>query len=79
VYEAAVFGLPHERLGEEVAAAVFIREGHEPSVEEIQEFVGEHLASFKVPSRIVLYEEPLPRNAAGKILKRDIRDQLAAG
>jgi long-chain acyl-CoA synthetase len=40
--------------------------------------VAERLASFKVPSRVLIVAEPLPRNAAGKFLKRDLRDQLTA-
>jgi len=78
VYEAAVFGIPHERLGEEVAAVVFPRAGHEVTVEQLQNHVAERLASFKVPSRILLRTSPLPRNPAGKILKRDLRDSLIA-
>jgi long-chain acyl-CoA synthetase len=78
VYEAAVFGIPHERLGEEVAAVVFPRAGHEVTVEQLQAHVAERLASFKVPSRIRLCDAPLPRNPAGKILKRDLRESLIA-
>ncbi len=78
VHEAAVFGIPHERLGEEVAAAVFPRAGHTITAEELQAHVAERLASFKVPSRVLVVDEPLPRNAAGKFLKRDLRDRLSA-
>jgi long-chain acyl-CoA synthetase len=78
VYEAAVFGIPHERLGEEVAAAVLPKDGHSIDVDELQAFVRERLAAFKVPSRIEVHTESLPRNAAGKILKRDLRDAMAA-
>lgn len=74
VYEAAVYGLPHERLGEEVAAHVMIKEP--VTVEELQAFVAERLAKFKVPTHITLVEEPLPRNASGKILKRELRDSI---
>lgn len=77
VYEAAVFGVPHERLGEEVAAAVMLREGHRLSAEELQSFLGERLTSFKVPSKIEFHTEALPRNAAGKILKRELRDAMS--
>jgi long-chain acyl-CoA synthetase len=77
VYEAAVFGVPHERLGEEVAAAVRIRPGASLSEAELQDHVKERLAPFKVPSKIVFFEEELPRNPAGKILKRELREQLA--
>jgi long-chain acyl-CoA synthetase len=77
VYEAAVFGMPHERLGEEVAAVVYPRPGLDLTVEELQAHVGERLASFKVPSRIAIVAEQLPRNPAGKILKRELRDTMA--
>jgi long-chain acyl-CoA synthetase len=77
VYEAAVFGIPHERLGEEVAAAVYPRPGVDLTVEDLQAHVRERLAGFKVPSRITIVGEQLPRNPAGKILKRELRDQVA--
>ena len=76
VYEAAVFGVPHERLGEEVAAAVYVRPGHSLTVEELQADVGRRLAQFKVPTRVVLLDAPLPRNPAGKVLKRELRDSV---
>jgi len=79
VYEAAVFGVPHERLGEEVAAVVYVRPGFELSADDLQAHVGERLAGFKVPTRVSLVHEALPRNPAGKILKRQLRDELAAG
>jgi long-chain acyl-CoA synthetase len=78
VYEAAVFGVPHERLGEEVAAVICVRDGETVSVEELQAYLREHLAPFKVPSKIMFTTEQLPRNASGKILKRELRDQLSA-
>jgi long-chain acyl-CoA synthetase len=78
VHEAAVFGVPHERLGEEVAATVLPRLGATVTAVELQAHVGERLASFKVPSLITIVDTPLPRNASGKILKRELRDQLTA-
>ena len=78
VYEAAVFGVPHERLGEEVAATVYVRPGMELTVEDLQAHVKERLAPFKVPSRIAIVDEALPRNPAGKILKRELRDAFTA-
>jgi long-chain acyl-CoA synthetase len=78
VYEAAVFGIPDERLGEQVAAAIYLRPGQEVSVEELQEHVKGKLAAFKVPTHIDLVESQLPRNASGKILKRSIRDEIVA-
>ncbi len=79
IHEAAVFGVPHERLGEEVAAAVFPKAGHRISVDEVQDHVRQRLAPFKVPTRVFVIDEPLPRNPAGKILKRQLRDQVVAG
>ncbi len=79
VYEAAVYGIPHERLGEELACHVMVREGATLDVDELQRFVGERLANFKVPSRITIVTEQLPRNASGKILKRQLRDNVTAG
>jgi long-chain acyl-CoA synthetase len=76
VHEAAVFGIPHERLGEEVAAAIVPRAGSSLDAIELAAFLAERLAPFKIPSRWVLWDEPLPRNAAGKFLKRDLREQV---
>ena len=78
VYEAAVFGVPHDRLGEEVAAVVYPKPGQSLTVEDLQAHVAKHLAVFKVPTRVVIVGDTLPRNAAGKILKRQLRDELAA-
>ena len=76
VYEAAVFGVPHERLGEEVAAVVYPRPGHPLSIDEIQAHVRERLAPFKVPTVVRIIDHQLPRNASGKIVKRDLRDEM---
>jgi long-chain acyl-CoA synthetase len=79
VYEAAVFGVPHERLGEEVAAAIVPKPGRRIEPDALRGFLAQHLAPFKIPTRIELKREALPRNPAGKILKRALRDELAAG
>jgi long-chain acyl-CoA synthetase len=78
VYEAAVFGIPHERLGEEVTAAIVLRDGAATTAEELQAHVGARLAPFKVPSKVVFEDDRLPRGATGKILKRDLRDHVVA-
>jgi acyl-coenzyme A synthetase/AMP-(fatty) acid ligase len=52
------------------------REGAALTVAALQEHVGERLAPFKVPTRIAIFDEPLPRNASGKILKRELRDDF---
>jgi long-chain acyl-CoA synthetase len=76
VMDAAVVGLPHPVLGEEVGAVVQIKPLAYASEEELRKHVAEHLAGFKVPVRIELRDAPLPRNANGKILKRQLRDEL---
>jgi long-chain acyl-CoA synthetase len=72
VYEAAVFALPNERLGEEVAAAVMVRDGMTLTAEELQNFLATRLAMYMIPTRIAFTSEPLPRNPAGKYLKREM-------
>ena len=74
VHEAAVIGVPNERLGEEVGCVIFLKDGATLSEDEIRTFVGERLASFKVPTRVAFSKVPLPRNPAGKFLKRDLRE-----
>jgi long-chain acyl-CoA synthetase len=76
VYEAAVFGVPHERLGEEVAAAIYPRPGASLDVEELEAFLRERIAPFKIPTAVAVRAERLPRSAAGKILKRSLRDEF---
>jgi long-chain acyl-CoA synthetase len=78
IHEAAVFGIPHERLGEEVAVAIIAKVGHSIDAQALRDFLKQHLAGFKIPTVIDVHSEPLPRNAAGKFLKRDLRDQLVA-
>jgi len=75
VHEAAVFGLPHERLGEEVAVAVFLNGGASLTANELQAHVGKTLAAFKVPTKVFFRAEALPRNAAGKMLKRELQQE----
>jgi long-chain acyl-CoA synthetase len=77
VYEAAVFGIPHQRLGEEVAAAVLPKPEADLTADSLREHLRGRLAPFKIPSHIAIVTDRLPRNAAGKILKRDLRDQHA--
>src|SRR5262249_13712227 len=76
VYEAAVFGVPHERLGEEVAAAIVPKPGRALDPDALRSFLAAKLAPFKIPTRIALHSERLPRNPAGKILKRSLRDGM---
>jgi acyl-CoA synthetase (AMP-forming)/AMP-acid ligase II len=76
VSDAAVIGLPHDVLGEEVGAVVQLRTGHEVTEDDLRSFVAERLAAFKVPVQVWFRDEPLPRNPAGKILKRELREEL---
>jgi acyl-CoA synthetase (AMP-forming)/AMP-acid ligase II len=76
VADVAIVGLPHAAYGEEVVAVVNVRDGHAPSAGDLQRFVAERLARFKVPSQVVFRAGPLPRTATGKVLKRELRDEL---
>ncbi|MEI7622328.1 MAG: class I adenylate-forming enzyme family protein [Actinomycetes bacterium] len=79
IHEVAVFGLPHERLGEEVVAAVQPAAGTTLDTDELTAFLAQRLAPFKIPTQWFVREEPLPRGATGKILKREIRDRILDG
>jgi steroid-24-oyl-CoA synthetase len=78
VTEVAVFGLPDERLGEVVGAAVVLREGAQLTPDALREELSKHLAAFKIPAHIWLRSEQLPRIASGKIFKRQIKADYAA-
>lgn len=78
VREAAVFGLPDERLGEIVGAAVVLKDGQQLSEEELRTFLREQLAAFKIPAHIWIREELLPRIASGKIFKRELKASYTA-
>jgi long-chain acyl-CoA synthetase len=72
VYEAAVFGLPDERLGEVVACVVMLKPGQHLSADELRVHLQTRLANFKIPTRVAFSDAPLPRNAPGKMLKREM-------
>jgi long-chain acyl-CoA synthetase len=76
VEEAAVIGVPHPVLGEEVGAVVRLRAGRAPTQDDLRQHVATRLASFKVPTHVWIDPEPLPRNPAGKILKRALRERF---
>ena len=73
VTDCALIGMPHRTLGEEPVAVVHLAPGTSASESELQDFVRARLAGFKVPVAIRFAGEPLPRNANGKILKRDLK------
>jgi long-chain acyl-CoA synthetase len=71
VREAAVVGVPHAELGEEVAAAVVLKDGADVDIDELLAFVKDQVAAYKYPRRVWLVDE-LPKGPTGKILKRQI-------
>jgi acyl-CoA synthetase (AMP-forming)/AMP-acid ligase II/acyl carrier protein len=75
VAEAVAFAMPHPRLGEDVAAAVVLRAGHEASPRALQAFVGDRLAAFKVP-RVIVGVPAIPRGATGKLQRRGLAEAL---
>ena len=79
VHEVAVFGVPHDRLGEEVAVAILPNDGVAFTAADLWKHLDGKIASFKVPNHVVIMNEPLPRNAAGKFLKRELRDLVEKG
>jgi len=73
VFEAVVFGLPEERLGECVAAVVMRRKEEALSEDELRNFLSGRLAKFKIPSLIWIQDDQLPRGGTGKMSKKDIK------
>jgi long-chain acyl-CoA synthetase len=71
VREAAVVGVPHDDYGEEVGAAVALKEGEEVGADELRDFVKEQVAAYKYP-RQIWFVDDLPKGPTGKILKREI-------
>jgi acyl-CoA synthetase (AMP-forming)/AMP-acid ligase II len=78
IEDAAVFGVPDDEWGERVHAAVQPRPGHTPDAEDIRAFARRHMADYKVP-REVTFHPDFPRDTAGKLLKRQLRDPYWAG
>ncbi|MBX3705619.1 MAG: acyl--CoA ligase [Pseudomonadales bacterium] len=76
VAETTVFGVPDDRLGEEVGAAVYLKPDAALSAEALRAFCRERISAHKVPRYLWFVNEPLPRNANGKFLKRELRARL---
>ncbi len=79
VMDAAVVAIPHRILGEEPGAVVTPAPGATVGEEELRALVASRLAGFKVPVKVLVRTEPLPRNANGKILKTELRTLFAEG
>ena len=76
VREAAVVGVPHDEYGEEIGAAVALKDGEEVTAEELRDFVKEQVAAYKYP-RQIWFVDDLPKGPTGKILKREIEPPAA--
>lgn len=77
ILEVAVFGIPHDDFGEEVAALVVLQEGARIDADEIREFVKQRVAPYKYPRIIKIVPDALPKSGTGKILKKEIRKKFA--
>ena len=78
VAEAAVFGVPDDRLGETVGAAIYLAEGATLDESELAAHLAPLIAKFKRPEHVWFVDEPIPQNANGKFVKRQLREQLLA-
>ena len=76
VAEVAVFGVPDDRLGELVGAAIVLAPGATMDDEQLRAALSGHLAKFKIPERVWFLNDPLPRNANGKFVKRELKESL---
>jgi acyl-CoA synthetase (AMP-forming)/AMP-acid ligase II len=75
VAQVVTFGMPHDKLGEDVAAAVVLREGATCDERELRAFVSSRIADFKVPRRIVFLTE-IPKGATGKLQRIGLAEKL---
>lgn len=76
IAEVAVIGMPDERLGEQLVACVVPKENDAISPETVQNHVGKRLAKFKIPSKVIVRSQPLPRNVLGKLVKVQLKQTL---
>ena len=73
--QCVTFAMPHEKLGEEVAAAVVLREGEKANEQDIRAFTAQHLADFKVPRKVLILDE-IPKGATGKLQRIGLAEKL---
>ncbi|MFT5001506.1 MAG: acyl-CoA synthetase (AMP-forming)/AMP-acid ligase II [Paracoccaceae bacterium] len=78
IAEAVTFAVPHKQLGEDVAAAVVLREGHSAQAEDIRAFAAERLAGFKVPRQVLILDE-IPKGSTGKVQRIGLHAKLGIG
>ncbi len=77
IMDAAVVGIPHKVLGEEVGAVVQVKPDMDVTQDELRQFMARKIAAFKVPVEIRIQRDPLPRNANGKIMKNELRARFS--
>ncbi len=75
VLQALTFAMPHDKLGEEVACAIVLREGQTATERELRDFAGERLANYKVPRKIIMMDE-IPKGATGKLQRIGLAQKL---
>jgi acyl-CoA synthetase (AMP-forming)/AMP-acid ligase II len=75
VHQAVTFAMPHDKLGEEVAAAIVLKDGAQTTDRELQDFASARLAAFKVPRKIVIVSE-IPKGATGKLQRIGLAQKL---
>jgi acyl-CoA synthetase (AMP-forming)/AMP-acid ligase II len=78
VAQVVTFAMPHDKLGEEVAAAIVLREGQSATEREIRDFAAKKLADFKVPRKVVFLAE-IPKGATGKLQRIGLAEKLGLG
>jgi acyl-CoA synthetase (AMP-forming)/AMP-acid ligase II len=78
VAQVVTFAMPHDKLGEDVAAAIVLREGQATTEREIRDFAAKRLADFKVPRKVVILAE-IPKGATGKLQRIGLADKLGLG
>ena len=78
VSQAVTFALPHDKLGEDVAAAVVLNEGSDADEKALKEFSRERLSSFKVPRKILILRD-IPKGATGKLQRIGLYEKLGLG
>jgi acyl-CoA synthetase (AMP-forming)/AMP-acid ligase II len=75
VAQVVAFAIPHPKLGEEVAAAIVLREGQAATERDIREFAASRMADFKVPRRVIILDE-IPKGATGKLQRIGLAEKL---
>ena len=78
VQEAAVFGIPEERLGETLCTSICLKPSSSLTEDEIKDFLQDKIAAYKIPSMIKIHLDELPRVASGKFSKKQLRDDFVA-